>query len=120
MLMVIFGAGASYDSARPGLPAHLRYRPPLAKEIVETRDEFLQVATRYQPCRPIIDRLRSVMAAQPTAALEEELARLTEESRDYPERRGQLMAFRFYLRDIIAEATTNWRVQLIGFTQYLT
>lgn len=120
LLMVIFGAGASFDSDRPGAPIQElnQMRPPLAKELVAWR--FAEHATRYPACRPIVDRLRAVMDADPTAALESELARLTAESRDSPDVARQLMAFRFYLREIVDRTTRAWTDDLRGFTQYVT
>jgi hypothetical protein len=70
MLMVIFGAGASYDScptyppgtAVPASPDSLNHyhRPPLAIELFEDRPVFAEAIEHYFPeCQPIVPRLRS-------------------------------------------------------------
>jgi hypothetical protein len=77
MLLVIFGAGASFDSAdrlrlfqSGGLQP-----PPLAKELVGGR--FNSIAASLPNSLPVIDRLRRRMGTDPTAGLESELARLS-------------------------------------------
>jgi hypothetical protein len=63
MLMVIFGAGASYDSF-PSAPAPLPVpfpdyieRPPLASQLFERRDRFRDFARQYPKCLPLIAEL---------------------------------------------------------------
>ena len=68
MLMVIFGAGASYDSVeavRPGAePARIlsaridETRPPLADELFDDRPLFIDKMIKYRDCMPPIPRLR--------------------------------------------------------------
>src|SRR5260370_475202 len=65
MLMVIFGAGASFDSCPTYLPgaqvpmsgdqARLNklYRPPLANELFENRPLFAEAIDRFPECRTI-------------------------------------------------------------------
>jgi hypothetical protein len=115
MLLVIFGAGASHDSADPHAPVESL---PLTKDLVGPR--FADIAMRLPASRPIIDRLRSQMTSDPTASLETELAKLAQASENAPERRAQLVAFRFYLRRAIENATTEWMAVTRGFTRYLT
>jgi hypothetical protein len=118
--MVILGAGASYDSELPDAPiaGSEAIRPPLARELVDWR--FAPFATRYPASRPVVARLRAVLDADPASALETELAELIAESGASPDIARQLMAFRFYLRDIIGETTREWMTRLNGFTQYVT
>jgi hypothetical protein len=121
MLLVIFGAGASYDSAnrtlldRAALPAT---PPPLAKDLVS--HHFGHIAADLSASRPIIDRLRLRMGTEPAASLETELALLAEASATSPERRQQLVAFRFYLHRVIQDTITDWLRVTDGFTHYLT
>ncbi len=61
MLMVVFGAGASYDSFPSGLPNSTDWedrRPPLANELFDNRPAFGPVVSRFPRCQPIISRLR--------------------------------------------------------------
>jgi hypothetical protein len=115
VLLVIFGAGASYDSADPHSSVQSL---PLTKDLVGPR--FGEIAMDLPASRPIIDRLRARMASDPTVSLETELAKLVDASADAPERRAQLIAFRFYLQRVIEDATTQWMRATRGFTRYLT
>src|ERR1700674_4535941 len=109
VLLVIFGAGASFDSANTDVryvPAGERQvpgfgvlPPPLAKDIVS--HQFDDIAARTTGSRPVIDRLRRRMGSDTTASLETELARLYEKPGASPNRRQQLVTFRFYLLQVI-------------------
>ncbi|WP_249011259.1 hypothetical protein [Conexibacter sp. DBS9H8] len=121
MLLVIFGAGASFDSADvPQMPVRPWLRPPpLAKELADKR--FNEIAAELPNCLPIIDRLRHRMADNPDAfSLETELAKLTEASIDSAERRQQLAAFQIYLHRVVAKASNEWMNATAGLTRYLT
>jgi hypothetical protein len=98
MLMVIFGAGASYDSSRAFPPTVTRpdeieaWRPPLASELFrDSMNRFGDIVTRYRRIHPILLRLRE---PQNGRNLEEELQSLQDEATDYPERKRQLLAVR--------------------------
>ena len=99
MLMVILGAGASYDSVSHSLPPgkprldSKSVRPPLANQLFEDRPMFVRVMDNYKDCKPVISRLRGVN-------VEQALARLLEEAPTYPVRYRQLIAIRYYLQSI--------------------
>ena len=121
MLMVIFGAGASYDSS-PSFPPspkkrdpHWDIRPPLADELFDNRGAFSEVAARFQRCVPIILRLRHRGQG---ASVEQELQRLQEESEGYPDGYRQLAAIRFYLSVILRDCVTRWNNVTKGITNY--
>ena len=124
MLLVIFGAGASYDSSRafpPTAPSAANqnfgtpspppdeseaWRPPLAFELFrDNKQRFGDIVARYPRLHPILDRLREPLNGR---SLEEELQFLQNEAEEYPERNQQLMSVRYYLRDLLAEVTENW------------
>lgn len=124
MLLVIFGAGASYDSARAFPPIAPQaanqnfgtpppppdeseaWRPPLAFELFrDNKQRFGDIVARYPRLHPILDRLREPLNGR---SLEEELQFLQDEAEAYPERNRQLMSVRYYLRDLLAEVTENW------------
>ena len=101
MLMVVFGAGASYDSVLSRPPweysrERLHYRPPLANELFGTTDEYRDAITRFPKCKPILPRLQGVV--RQGGSVEVELERLQEEADagDW-ERYKQLAAVRYYL-----------------------
>jgi hypothetical protein len=132
MLMVIFGAGASYDSARafpppapqssvnPGIQSPApdegeAWRPPLASELFrDAKLRFGDIVARYPRRHPILDRLRE---PQNGRSLEQELQSLQDEGTQSPERKRQLLSARYYLRDLLAEVTDNWRKRT-RFTNY--
>jgi hypothetical protein len=117
MLMVIFGAGASYDSAvYAGGPDG---RPPLAKELFDERGLFIDIAWRYPACRPLVDDLRQSQRPENPQLIESRLRELRELASADPELRRQLMAIRFYLRDVVAEHTAAWVRPLGGITNYV-
>ncbi len=103
MLLVVFGAGTSYDSDpdhRPfdnpnnlpaeRLPVLEHNRPPLANRLFDNRPQFLSAMDQFQECKPLIPRLR-----KSGVAVEQELARLQAEAGAYPERHRQLAAIRY-------------------------
>lgn len=114
MLLVIFGAGASFDSA-VGDPLH--QPPPLAAHLVNAR--FFELTSEFPLSRPIIDRIRNRSGSGATS-LEAELARLSEDAAHRPDRRQQLVAFRFYLRRVITTSISRWVQWTQGMTRYLT
>jgi len=114
MLMVIFGAGASFDSA-PSYPLESpesrrhgdvdKYRLPLADGLFENRPLFATAVSKLPRCRPINSRLR--FRPQDTS-VEQELQKLQAEAGGDPERHRQLAAVRFYLQYIIFECERHW------------
>ena len=117
MLLVIFGAGASYDSS-PEVPGRRRsLPPPLAKDLVGRH--FDPFTGERQMSRPIIALLRRAMNGNDPTSLETELARISEEAAGSAEIRRQLMAFRFYLHALIEHTVGDWLTYTQGFTYYL-
>jgi hypothetical protein len=110
MLMVIFGAGASYDSA----PDQGIRRPPLAAELTE----YPSVAATYPASRAVIDYLDRA-AENGSTSLEAGLAAFAELAERSTDRMMQLTAFRFYLCEVIQNATRAWLDATHGRTYYL-
>jgi hypothetical protein len=124
MLLVIFGAGASYDSnpANLPLPAHhpapegaSSRRPPLANQLFDLRTEFASVLSDFPECHAIVSHLR-----KPDVHIEGELERLQDEARGYPEGWAQLAAVRWYLQKMLSGCDTAWYHECGGITNYLT
>lgn len=120
MLLVIFGAGATYDSI-PSDPAPkpelstFGSRPPLTNHLFQSR--FNHILSRYSKCQPIIPYLKQISDA---SSIEQELEKLQTEGQEYPERFRQLAAITFYLQDLIASYQKNWEAQSGGVTNYKT
>lgn len=122
--MVIFGAGASFDSAQSarikivggaiqydGLP----YRPPLANDLFADRNRaFAHLISSYSKMHPILPLLRE----RSQKSVEEVLEALQSEAAVYAERHRQLAAVRFYLRDLLWECTERWIEHTSGVTNY--
>jgi hypothetical protein len=114
MLMVVFGAGASYDSA-PSLPGGgQEWRPPLANDLFENRPNFAAIAQGYTRLLPIIPYLRELHGA----SVEQVLETLRDEAQEYPDGHRQLAAVKYYLRDILWECTDRWTKQVLRVTNY--
>lgn len=119
MLMVVFGAGASYDSWPSGTPDKLPrdkqvYRPPLAKELFLPYPEFRKISAKYPLCQTIIPYLES------QENIEAILERFRDEAGHDDQRRHQLVATQFYIRDLIAACQGNWHQTTLGVTNYRT
>jgi hypothetical protein len=123
--MVIFGAGASYDSCPtypPDYPGPViggdtlnkHYRPPLANELFENRPIFADAIKSFPQTQPIVPRLRSLREETLEAALEDIRAK----SESYPRGAQQLAAVRYYLRHVIRECERRWREVAGGVTNH--
>jgi hypothetical protein len=126
MLLVVFGAGASYDSDPDHLPPlydpNVRadrlpplehHRPPLANSLFDNRPQFLNAMESFPECLVLISRLR-----KPGVAVEQELAKFQEQASVYPDRHRQLIAIRFYLRRALWECQDRWNGVHHGVTNY--
>jgi hypothetical protein len=111
MLLLVFGAGASYGSAA----GQSIRKPPLAAQLTEYPD----IAAKHPASRAVIDYLdRTVMDG--TTSLEEGLASFAALAEHSSDRMTQLTAFRFYLCEVIQDATRMWLSATHGRTYYLS
>jgi len=117
MLMVIFGAGASYDSLVDISPGAIdkELRPPLANQLFVRRGPFEPAVQEYWECRPIIPQLRQL--AQNTN-LEQVLEALRAEVEYDDQRHVQLHAVRYYLRNVVGVCSQFWPAETRGVTNY--
>src|ERR1700683_4757686 len=110
MLMVILGAGASYDSAQAypvvssrGEPiGHAEeWRPPLAKDLFLDRHHVLgYIVGKYPKLTHILPHLREPSNGR---SVEEMLESLQEEGKDSPESLREFASVRFYLCELLHE-----------------
>lgn len=124
MLMVIFGAGASYDSAQ-AFPVTVSppsggnggpWRPPLASDLFRDRDEvFGGIIRKYNQLRRILPYLRDPVSS---GSVEQTLESFQEQGKAYPERQRELAAVKFYLADLLIEITEKWDARTNGITNY--
>src|SRR5882762_1220030 len=123
--MVIFGAGASYDSladippprTQTGRVGDLASRPPLADQLFERREFFDPWIEQYYECGPVVDRLRRLPR---DSNFERELEKLRAEAADYPQRHIQLHAIRYYLQRTISRCGEAVITESKGVTNYAT
>src|SRR5207247_9160964 len=97
MLLVILGAGASYDSLPAYWPRNLgefEERPPLADELFDNRAIFGEAMTGFAMVQPIVPLLQR----RHGQSLERRLQELAQEASDYPARYQKLMAVRYYIQ----------------------
>lgn len=120
MLLVIFGAGASYDSYYSVPPKNDpndnidKTRPPLTAALFNR--EYDYGLSEFWQVRPLAARLRRIPTSTP---LEEELTRLFGERDTNDARHRQFAALRFYLRRIIARRTRDFMAFTAGVTNYV-
>lgn len=117
MLMVIFGAGASFDSCStypPGATLRSRdaadkyHRPPCANELFDDRPLFNNAIETFSQLKGIVPRLRAAAMLQGQTPVEVVLAEVETQANTYNRARVQLIAIRCYLQKIIAESVANW------------
>ncbi|MFI5258807.1 MAG: SIR2 family protein [Candidatus Limnocylindrales bacterium] len=119
MLMVIFGAGASYDGVdlsvtrRSCAVPRDDYRPPLAANLLDDRPGLIGSAlAEYQPAAVIASEVRASLGQRDIELVfDEYLHRCCEERVA-----RQLMALRYYLRWLITECSREWPRQFHGVT----
>lgn len=125
MLMVVFGAGASYDSSPtypPGSPNPYLFdmedRLPLADQLFDDRPNFREALRRFPTCKPIVTPLRH---RKDGIAFERELQRLQAEADQFPKRYMHLAAVRYYLQYMLRECERRWEDNVTqGVTNQVT
>jgi len=119
-LLVIFGAGASYDSIDPTTVdiTDASWRPPLASQLFDDRRNFNQALQNYPHFTGRLGDLRRKAAAG-GLNVEHELELIRAQAASYPPARVELAAIQFYLRQVLAECTTRWHENATGVTNYV-
>lgn len=105
MLLVVLGAGASYDSVNPRKHGTLdeRDRPPLADDLFHPR--FRPTFRQFPQIAGIVDRLRDLPSG---THLEHVLETIQAEASAYPKRHEQLAAVKFYLQHVLHSCGNSW------------
>jgi len=112
--MVIFGAGASYDSlARypPESGAAMDWRPPLADQLFDAR--FGPYIQQFRQMHAVVPDLQN-----PAGGVETVLEKFQSEAPTYPRRLNQLAAIRYYLQSMLSNCQRNWENYTRGVTNY--
>lgn len=139
IVLVVVGAGASHDClphmALPELvsrndhPPHpwSDVRPSLTKDLVTLTPFHNELISRHHECRPVVDELRRRLtgagsAQGETLSLEQALSEYNDRQQEDPDVVAQVLAFRFYLRDMLW-ASTEYALShslVGGVTNYVT
>ena len=118
MILVICGAGASYDSVTALRGKVSPRRPPLASELFTPDNEIVKAAIKQFPrCYDILPYLQQVPEGQ---TLETKLQDMQNEAEDDPVRKQQLAAVRYYLQLLITRFQQHWEDEHSGVTNYRT
>jgi hypothetical protein len=118
--MVIFGAGASYDSCSSFPPEQWPrggtawHRPPLAKELFLNVPQFRGISRTYDRFQPLLPDLE---AQENVEAI---LEGFREKAVSDVECRRQLWAVQYYLRELINYCQANWINHTHGVSNYRT
>ncbi len=117
MLMVIVGAGASFDSSPdspPNMDGVSSFRPPMANDLFADRGVMREARTVFPQITSIIPELNP----RPGRSIEEALQRLEAEGKTNPARRQQLVAVRYYLQYLFRTLIPRWMGQVGQVTTY--
>lgn len=119
MLMVVFGAGASFDSVQDlshRLEIRPDFRPPLANDLFADRAEPMGTyLRRYPDVAPVAAEVRAAAGARDVEDI------LT----SYQQRSGQqrvarqLLATRYYLKHVLSDCSDVWAGDHDGVTNYV-
>jgi hypothetical protein len=116
MLMVIIGAGASFDSSADHQPGSLsiNYRPPLANNLFQDGGLFRLARDQFPEFHALIPQINP----SPGRSLEEALQKLQDESSGNPKRVQQLTAIKYYLQEVFRSLIPKWQAEIGGVTNY--
>jgi hypothetical protein len=116
VLMVIIGAGASYDSSPDKLPdtSAVLYRPPLANNLFAEEGVMGQTRSAFPQINPLIPELNPRVGR----SIEEALQRLDAEAAGNPRRPPQLAAVRYYLQELFRSLQPKWLGEIGQVTNY--
>jgi hypothetical protein len=88
-------------------------RPPLAYQLFDNREPFINAMTRFPDCKELIPSLR-----KPNVMVEQELARIQQQAKTYPRAHQELAAIRYYLHFALWECQNRWNGKHQGITNY--
>ena len=117
MLLVIVGAGASYDSVPDFSPLSEPYRPPLADQLFANNANYAKLLSQFPYAAAVASRARLMRGP---GSLEKHLQQLRDEEDRDAARLKQLLAVKYYLRALLSECSWAWTRESGGGTNYAT
>lgn len=118
MLLIILGAGASFDSvAHLSVRTHrgMEERPPLADELFDNRGRFAAAMGYFPQLNGVITNLRFRQKEQ---SVEQALQHLQSEAIVNPMRYKQLAAIRYYLQTMLWQCESSWEQYHKGINNF--
>ena len=94
---------------------HKGWRPPLADELFEARQEFDVYLKKYSRCHGLAPFLRD---RSDDRSLEQVLTEFQAHSDENPARHPQLAAIKFYLQEMLWRTEERWRQGIASGTNY--
>ena len=119
MLLVITGAGSSFDSSASHPPTGsasndaVENRPPLANQLFDERPLFLAAMDKFHQMKPLVTGLR-IRTNEKT--VEEVLGEISSRADTYTRGQTQLAAVQYYLQDSIWNTDRAWLSHHRGIT----
>ncbi len=118
MLLIIFGAGASFDHDKFSTTKHGYPKLPLANDLINKNLYFVKEAmTKWTGAVPLLNRLNELKDLQ-KGLFDLEDALFSEFQRNNDAVKGQLLSFQFYVHDIIRSCEQEVRSYNQGNTNY--
>ena len=123
-LLVIVGAGASFDSLKEGISKDEAAMPPLTKNLVQRSTIGMALTTRYWQAQSLIDELRSSLSVSPENGSSSASTTLESALQEYLTRQydpnvpRHIAAMRFYFRDLLWESANYVRGMDGGITNF--
>jgi hypothetical protein len=116
MLMIIFGAGASFDCVvRPAVSMDERYRPPLGEQLFDDRDTVMTPELLRRPVLgPIANEVRSSAGVRDVEQVFADLVGRSLTSTTA----SQVLNARYYLKSVIETCTTHWAGSRFGWATH--
>lgn len=115
LLLVIYGAGASFDSCADVDISTKADRIPMADDLFDT--QYAPYVRGRAPMRAVLPWLRH---RQDGKNVEQVLEQLRGQAAEYPTRLRQLMAIRLYLAAMIRDVEDNWVKRTDAVSNYRT
>lgn len=120
MLLIILGAGASFDSIHPRMNpkpyASLgnKGRPPLAKDLFNPREDYQGILNSYPKAKLVVPEIRRRLASN------EDMESILQSiySSPYMGRKEAISSIRYYLRALLRNTSGTWYANSDGLTNY--
>jgi hypothetical protein len=91
------------------------HRPPLANQLFDTREIFVELMDKFRDCKALVPMLR-----QSGVSVEKKLAEFQEQAKTFPQVHRELAAIQYYLHFALWACQDRWRPWHVGITNFAT